>query len=74
MQRDRGSVSFLDEFNQLHDQCILVTGAAGFVGSRLLASQNALAMQPIKFVRKTHRTSISLNTGKSIKIEGVITP
>jgi len=36
-------VSFSDEFNRLHGQCILVTGAAGFVGSRLLASQNALA-------------------------------
>lgn len=36
-------MSFSDEFNRLHGQCILVTGAAGFVGSRLLASQNALA-------------------------------
>ncbi|MBU3604092.1 SDR family oxidoreductase [Polynucleobacter sp. AP-Kaivos-20-H2] len=44
----RGSVSFLDEFNQLHGQRILVTGASGFVGSRLLASQDALA-QNIQF-------------------------
>jgi len=36
-------VSFSDEFNQLHDQCILVTGATGLVGSRLLASGEALA-------------------------------
>lgn len=35
-------MSFSDEFNQLHGQRILVTGATGFVGSRLLASQDAL--------------------------------
>ena len=33
---------FSDEFNQFKDQCILVTGSTGFVGSRLLASKEAL--------------------------------
>lgn len=41
-------MSFSDEFNQLHGQRILVTGASGFVGSRLLASQDALS-QHIQF-------------------------
>ncbi len=41
-------MSFSDEFNQLHGQRILVTGANGFVGSRLLASKDALA-QRIQF-------------------------
>jgi UDP-glucose 4-epimerase len=41
-------VSFSDKINQLHGQRILVTGASGFVGSRLLASQDALA-QNIQF-------------------------
>jgi nucleoside-diphosphate-sugar epimerase len=36
-------VSFSDKFDQLHGQRILVTGATGFVGSRLLASKDALA-------------------------------
>lgn len=47
-------MSFLDEFNQLHDQCILVTGATGFVGSRLLASGEALASS-IQFRAVTRR-------------------
>ncbi len=41
-------MSFSDEFNRLHGQHILVTGASGFVGSRLLASQDALS-QDIQF-------------------------
>ena len=41
-------MSFSDEFNRLHGQRILVTGASGFVGSRLLASQDALS-QDIQF-------------------------
>ena len=41
-------MSFSDEFNQLHGQRILVTVASGFVGSRLLASQDALS-QHIQF-------------------------
>jgi nucleoside-diphosphate-sugar epimerase len=47
-------VSFSDEFNQLHGQRILVTGATGFVGSRLLASQDALTRH-IQFRAVTRR-------------------
>jgi nucleoside-diphosphate-sugar epimerase len=36
-------VRFSDKFDQLQGQRILVTGATGFVGSRLLASKDALA-------------------------------
>lgn len=35
-------MGFSDELNRLYGQCILVTGASGFVGSRLLTSQDAL--------------------------------
>lgn len=45
---------FSDEFNQLHSQRILVTGATGFVGSRLLASQDALTHH-IQFRAVTRR-------------------
>ncbi len=41
-------MSFSDEFNRLHGQRILVTGASGFVGSRLLTSRDALS-QDIQF-------------------------
>lgn len=41
-------MSFSDEFNRFHGQRILVTGASGFVGSRLLASQDILS-QDIQF-------------------------
>lgn len=47
-------MSFSDEFNQLHGQRILVTGATGFVGSRLLASQDALSHH-IQFRAVTRR-------------------
>ena len=47
-------MSFSDEFNQLHGQRILVTGATGFVGSRLLASQDALTLH-IQFRAVTRR-------------------
>lgn len=47
-------MSFLDEFDQLHGQRILVTGSTGFVGSRLLSSQDALTHH-IQFRAVTRR-------------------
>ena len=47
-------MSFSDEFNQLHGHRILVTGATGFVGSRLLSSQDALTRH-IQFRAVTRR-------------------
>jgi UDP-glucose 4-epimerase len=47
-------VGFSDEFNQFKGQCILVTGSTGFVGSRLLASGEALASH-IQFRAVTRR-------------------
>lgn len=35
-------MSFSDDFNRVQGQCILVTGATGFVGSRLIASKEAI--------------------------------
>jgi len=47
-------VSFSGEFNQLQGQRILVTGATGFVGSRLLASKDAISCS-IQFRAMTRR-------------------
>ena len=47
-------MSFTGEFNQLQGQKILVTGATGFVGSRLLASRDAIA-RSIQFRAITRR-------------------
>jgi UDP-glucose 4-epimerase len=55
-------VSFSGEFNQLQGQNILVTGATGFVGSRLLESKDAVA-RSIRFRAMTRRPlkNIALN-------------
>lgn len=64
-------MGFSDEFNQLKGQCILVTGSTGFVGSRLLASKEAIA-RSIQFRAITRQplNKIPLNV-EQIRIEDI---
>ena len=64
-------MGFSDEFNQFKGQCILVTGSTGFVGSRLLASKEAVA-RSIQFCAITRQpfNEIPLNV-EQIRIEDI---